>query len=232
VLKAWAAMSRSVTHLPAIQLPQYYCGPTFLGPCHPLAPSAGEAVPEAFHAHLYYLLEGAETFAVKGLQQTRTCLAMRELPPTSRDVGVVPDDPRSDGWALVAREYAAAADAAKEALGHLEAAGRLARTDADRRHAQEEQDLIELAYRTFRTCADTVEFLVARRAWERNKDTAALARMREIARRERDNAAASVPVYARSRWLDPSLRLDGQFVPADEMLRQKIAWIDRFLAGG
>ena len=72
---------------------------------------------------------------------------MRDLPPTSRNVGVVPDDPRSDGWELVGREYAAA-----------------------------------------------------------------------------------IQIYARSRWLDPALRLDGRFHPAQEMLREKIAWLDRFLA--
>ena len=50
-------MSVAVTHLPAIQLPGYYLGPTFLGPCHPLVPSAGDAVPETFDAYLYYLQE-------------------------------------------------------------------------------------------------------------------------------------------------------------------------------
>jgi len=84
-------------------------------------------------------------------------------------------------------------------------------------------------YRTFLACANTVEFLRARRAWEKDQNPILLERMRDIARTERDNAAAAVPIYARSRWLDPALRLDGRFQPAKEMLREKIAWLDRFL---
>ena len=141
MIGAWAAMSRAVTHLPAIQLPYYYAGPTFLGPCHPLVPSAGDVVPDVFYASLHYLQEGEETFSIKQIQQARTCLAMLDLPPTSRHVGVTPDDPASDGWDLVAREYATAADAANEALRRVQAAADRARTDADRLHFREEKDL-------------------------------------------------------------------------------------------
>lgn len=230
MLQAWAAMSRAVVHLPAIQLPGYYLGPTFLGPCHPLAPSARDPVPDVFYAHLHYLQEGEETFSVKQIEQARVCLAMVDLPPTSRSVGVIPDDPASDGWELVAREYATAAEAADEALRHVQAAGDRACTKADRMHLQEEKDLTELLYRTFLACANTVEFLHVRRAWETEKTPVKLERLRQIARQERENAAAARPIYARSRWLDPALRLDGQFRPADEMLRAKIAWLDRFLS--
>jgi hypothetical protein len=155
---------------------------------------------------------------------------MLDLPPTSRHVAVTPDDPASDGWDLVVREYTTAADAANEALRRVQAAADRARTDADRLHFREEKDLIELAYRTFLACANTVEFLRARRVWEKDKGTVAMERMRQIARQERDNAAAAIPVYARSRWLDPALRLDGHFHPAKDMLREKIAWLDRFLS--
>jgi hypothetical protein len=230
MIEAWAAMSRAVTHLAAIQLPAYYVGPTFLGPCHPLAPSARDAVPDVFYAHLHYLQEGEETFSVKQIQQARTCLAMLDLPPTSRHVAVTPDDPASDGWELVAREYATAAEAASEALRHAHVADDRARTSVDHLRVREEQDLIELAYRTFLACADTVEFLRARRIWEKDKTPAAMERMRQIARQERDNAAAAIPIYARSRWLDPALRLDGRFHPAKDMLCEKIAWLERFLS--
>lgn len=228
-LASWAAMSRAVTHLPCIQLPRYYVGPTFLGPCHPLVPSARDAVPDVFHGYLHYLQEGEETFSRKPVEQARVCLVMADLPATARNVGVIPDDPASDGWELVAGEYAAAADAAKEAWRCLQAAGEKVRTAEDRRRMQEEQDLTELVYRTFLACANTVEFLRARRAWDKDRNPMLLERMREIARTERDNAAAAVPIYARSRWLDPALRLDGRFRPAEEMLGEKIAWLDRFL---
>jgi hypothetical protein len=229
-LKAWAAMSRAVTHLPAIQLPGYYIGPTFLGPCHPLVPSSGDAIPDVFHANLYYLQEGEETFSVRQIQLARSSLVMKELPATSRAVGVIPDDLASDGWQLVASEYRAAAHAAREALVSFETVAKKARTDGDRLHVREEKDLTELIYRTFLACAHTVEFLRARRAWEKDKEPATFARMREIARAERENAAASLPIYRRSRWLDPALRLDGSFHPAEEMIREKLSWLERFLA--
>jgi len=228
-LESWAAMSRAVTHLPCIQLPGYYVGPTFLGPCHPLLPSARDAVPDVFHGYLHYLQENEETFSRKPVEQARICLVMADLPPSSRNVGVIPDDPASDGWELVAREYTTAAEEAKQAMRCLQTAADKVRTAEDRRRMQEEQDLTELVYRTFLACANTVEFLRARRAWEKDKSASDLERLREIARTERENAAAAIPIYARSRWLDPSLRLDGRFRPAEEMLREKIAWLNRFL---
>jgi hypothetical protein len=228
-LESWAAMSRAVTHLPCIQLPGYYVGPTFLGPCHPLVPSARNAVSDAFYGYLHYLQENEETFSRKPIEQARICLAMADLPPTSRTVGVVPDDPASDGWELVAREYATAAEQAKHALRNLRDASGKVRTAEDRRRMQEEQDLTELVHRTFLACANTVDFLRTRRVWEKDKNANALERMRDIARAERENAAAAIPIYARSRWLDPALRLDGRFPPAEEMLREKIGWLDRFL---
>jgi hypothetical protein len=111
----------------------------------------------------------------------------------------------------VAREFATAADAAQEAWRCLQAAGDKVRTAEDRRRMQEERDISELVYRTFLACANTVEFLRARRAWEKDRNPMLLERMRQIARTEHDNAAAAVPIYARSRWLDPALRLDGRF---------------------
>jgi len=112
----------------------------------------------------------------------------------------------------------------------VRAADDLARTNVDQLRVREEKDLIELAYRTFLACASTVEFLRARRAWEKDKRPAAMERMRQIARQERENAAAAIPIYAGSRWLDAALRLDGRFHPAKDMLREKIAWLDRFLS--
>lgn len=39
----------------------------------------------------------------------------------------------------------------------------------------------------------------------------------------------AIPIYARSRWLDPALRWDGRFHPAEKMICEKIAWLDKFL---
>jgi len=84
---------------------------------------------------------------------------MLDLPPTSRHVGVTPDDPASDGWELVAREYATAAEAAGEALRHAHAADDRARTSVDHLRVREERDLIELVYRTILACTDRLHTL-------------------------------------------------------------------------
>ncbi len=193
-------------------------------------PSSSDTIPGVFDAYLYYLQENEETFSVRQVREARASLVMRELPATSRAVGVIPDDAASDGWQLVASEYRAAAEAAREAVVLLDAAAQKARTAGDRLHGREKKDLTELVYRTFLTCAHTVEFLHARRAWEKDKAPLALERMRQVARAERENAAAALPIYQRSRWLDPALRLDGQFHAADEMIRAKLTWLDRFLS--
>jgi hypothetical protein len=79
------------------------------------------------------------------------------------------------------------------------------------------------------TCANTVEFLRARGAWEKRRNPDDLNRMQEIAKKERENSVAAIPIYKRSRWLDPALfKRGGWFHSADEMLEAKIAWIDRF----
>ncbi|MDD4870759.1 MAG: hypothetical protein PHR77_09385 [Kiritimatiellae bacterium] len=226
VLQSWAAMSRAVTHLPEIQMGGYYIGPMFLGPCYPMVPSSQDKVPEVFYAYLHYLQENEETFSVKQIQDARTCLVMRDLPRTT----VVPDDPRSNAWDLVTREFTVAAKEAEEALHRMQAAAKHARTEADHRQFQEETDLTELLYRTWLTCANTVEFLRARHDWEKDKNPIGLSRMQALARQERENAVAALPIFARSRWLDPALRLDGGYRPAAEMLREKIAWLDRFLS--
>ena len=41
VLAAWESMSRAVRHIPCVTLSNYYVGPSYLGPCHPLVPEAG-----------------------------------------------------------------------------------------------------------------------------------------------------------------------------------------------
>jgi hypothetical protein len=122
IIDGWKCMSRAVTHLPCLHLQVYYIGPSFLGPAHPLAPSANEEVPDVFYGYLFYLQEGEETFSVKQIEQARTCLVMRTLPDSSTDVGAAPDDPYSDGWDLVAEEYSAASREACQACNNLKTA--------------------------------------------------------------------------------------------------------------
>ena len=230
VIAGWECMSRAVTHLPCLHLRYYYIGPSFLGPAHPLVPNDNEEVPDVFYAYLFYLQEGEETFSVKQIEQARTCLVMQTLPDSSKDVGIVPDDPDSDGWDLVAEEYAIAAREACQACNHLKTALPLTRTDVDKENLQEELFLTELLYRTFLSCEHTIRFLHARKRWEDKGLLKYHREMVETAKQERENALAALPIYRKAPWLDVKLRTDGNYSPCMDMIKVKVDWIDRFLA--
>jgi hypothetical protein len=228
VLAAWESMSRSVRHIPCVTLTNYYIGPSYLGPCHPLVPEAGATIPDVFYSYLFYLQEGQESFSHKTLDQARECLVMDHLANTPRGLAMQwPGD--SDGWEIVVREYTIAAAEAEDAWYKLRAAERLTRNASDRTLLHEETLLTELVYRTFLACAHTVRFLLARREFERTGDASARECMRRIALLERDNALAALPIYAAAPWLDLAERTDGRYPPCREMIAAKVAWIDAFL---
>ncbi len=235
VLAAWESMSRAVRHIPCVTLTNYYIGPSYLGPCHPLVPEVDAPIPDAFYSYLFYLQEGQESFSHKTLDQARTSLVMDRLPDTPRSLAMQWPG-ASDGWEIVIREYTIAAAEAEDAWRKLLAAAPLARTDADRAHLQEETLLTELVYRTFASCANVVRFLYARRERERSNEEAretmrriAFETMRRIALEERANALAALPIYAAAPWLDLAERTDGRFSPCAEMIAAKVKWIDAFL---
>ena len=244
VLAAWAAMSRAVRHLPCLMLGNYYVGPTFLGPCHPLMPRKGEPAPEAFWAYLFYLQEGGETFSRRQVEESKASLVLTELPATARSVGVdwAGD---GDGWDIVAGEYSAATDDAYAAWKHLESARGLCATETDRANLHEETLLVELVYRSFRSCRNTVRFLLARRQFEQTRDGApkagtpalgtpaeAMAAMRRLAEDEKANALEAAPIYRQAAWLDLAMRIDGVFTPCQEMIAEKVRQLEAFLGEG
>jgi hypothetical protein len=219
VVAAWAHMSAALGHLPSVILgPCYYIGPSFLGPAHPLVPAVGDAVPEIFDAHLYYLQELEETFSHKTIDVARQCLVMDTLPDTTGCLYLTPDD-GSDGWGIVVREYTVAACEAETAWRLLHDAECRAATAMDARNLREESLLTELVYRTFLACENTIRFLLARRDGDREE-------MRRLALLERDNALAAIPIYAHSPWLDLAERTDGTFNKCVDMLQAKVAWIE------
>ena len=107
----------------------------------------------------------------------------------------------------------------------------LARTGADAENLEQEALLVELIYRTFVSCANTVAFLYARKRLEETDDPGHQREMQRIAREERENAQSAIPIYARAPWLDLAARTDGVFAPCTAMIAEKVAWIDRFLEG-
>jgi hypothetical protein len=230
VLRAWSSLSQAAGHIPCITLRTYYVGPSFLGPCHPLVPEKGAAIPDAFYGVLYYLQENEETFS-RARTVVRTSLVMDALPDSARAVQI--EWPGGgDGWAIVLREYRAAASDARSAWRTLLAARALARTNADAENLAHETALVELIYRTFASCANTVAFLRARKRWEETGDPGHGEEMRRIAAEERKNALAAIPIYERAPWLDLAARTDGVFTPCAQMIGEKVTWIDGFLDGG
>jgi hypothetical protein len=228
VTSAWAHMSEAVRHLPCVTLTNYYIGPSFLGPAHPLVPQKGDEIPDVFDGYLFYLQEAEETFSRRQIEKARTCLVMDSLPDTARAVSVAWDGD-SDGWDIVIREYAAAAGEAEVAWEQLQHAQALARTPADQANLREELLLTELVYLTQRSCEHVLRFLQARRAHEQG-DASAWDEMKRVAALERENALAAVHVYDEAPWLDLAERTDGKFSRCADMIAAKVAWIDRFRA--
>jgi hypothetical protein len=227
VLESWRHTSEAMGRLPFIQCPNYYIGPVYLGPCHPLAERRDAPMPPVFDGYLFYLQEFEETFSVKQIGETKTCMVMKELGNVS--YFIKPDEGR-DPWEVAVADYARAKEHMHAAWTLLREAAPLAVTDADRLHLREESLLTELIYRNFRACENTIRFLQARDRHASTGDTAAKDAMRRIALDERENADGARHIFTDAPWLDLSKRTDGYFSPCSEMLATKIEMLDRFLA--
>jgi len=222
ILESWAHMSAAMGHLPVMMLNGYYIGPNFLGPCHPLLTEKGETISPVFDGYLFYLQELGETFAHKHIDQTRTCLAIDDIAPWGGLPEPLPGETRS-GRQILLDEYAEAAGAARRSWKKLCQAEPYLHTDADRQRFAEECQLTELVYRTLQACSHVAAFYTAR-------DAGDIAAMRDIAIAERANAIAALPIYRQSPWLDFSMRIDGRYSPAAEMIAEKVRMIDVWLA--
>jgi hypothetical protein len=218
VLRGWQHMSDAVGHIPCVTLQGYYVGPSFLGPCHPLVPEKGADIPAVFEGVLFYLQEGEETFS-RSQTEVRSSLVMADLPETAEAVNIRWEGD-GDGWDIIEREYRQASRKAKKAWETLRMAIAEASTDTDLDNLGEEILVVELVYRTFLACANTVEFLTARNDGDRE-------RMTRIARAEMKNAIDARQIYERAPWLDITERTDGYYSPCARMIDEKVAWIRR-----
>ena len=221
VVSSWELMSEAIGHLPVLMLNIYYIGPNFLGPCHPLLPAKGMPVSAVFDGYLFYLQEHGETFSTRHIDHTRTCLAIDSIDPCGGLPEPLPGEARS-ALQILLDEYAEAAHTARRAWETLRQAELLLCTEEDRRRYREELCLTELIYRTIQSCSQVAAFITARDAG----DTAA---MRTIAVEERANALAAAPIYREAPWLDFTMRLDGYYSSAAEMIAEKIRIIDDWL---
>ncbi|MCC6581174.1 MAG: hypothetical protein IT440_12115 [Phycisphaeraceae bacterium] len=226
VTEAWSALSRAVRLLPMLVFPNYYVGPSFLGPAHPLVPHADDTVPDIFFGRLFYLQELAESFSTGQADRDRICMAMRDLPVYARDLYIYPDQVTDYGWELVIRDYARAAEEAKSAWTLLRGAMDQVRTRQDADNLREESLVVELIYRVMLSCEHTARFLLARRYDHESGEKRFRHEMCDIARRERDNALAARPIYVELPWLDLSKRIDGVFHSSIDMIDVKARWIE------
>ena len=227
VMKAWQYISNAMGHLPSLLLGNYYIGPGFLGPAHPLVPNRDDEVPEVFSAALFYLQEGEETFS-RARNVIKTSLVMTDIPETARDIGVDWDGP-GDGWDIVLREYEMAMESTKDAVRLLLKAEKQATNPRDTENLREERLLAELIYRTFLTSMHVVEFYYRRRLFEADGDERHRKRMRRIAQHELDSSRTARHIYDDAPWLDLAERTDGSYSSCSKMLYAKMTLIQEFL---
>jgi len=99
----------------------------------------------------------------------------------------------------------------------------------DRKNLADERLLTELIFRTMLSCENTVRFLRARKQYELKLDGSYRDEMKRIAQIEKANAQAAAYIYDEAPWLNLSERIDGKFPRCQDVIAEKIRWIDRFL---
>lgn len=211
VVQAWNDFDRAVGHIPILVLGNYYIGPMFLGPIHPLPVWDGET-PDAFRGHLYYLVEMEATFSNTYIQR-RDDLTLHNVAQLH---GV--------SLELLIKEFTAARDLSKEACQILDDIDTNALPSHQLDEVKEQHSLGEYLYRTFRTTLNTLLFL-------RDKEAGAdRSTLQAVARDELHNSHAAQRIYEAAPWLNHRLRLDVGVPDSTGVLREKIRLLEEFLA--
>jgi hypothetical protein len=210
MVRVWAKLSEAVSHLPYIA--NYFTGPEYIGPAHPLFFGDEAEKREEFQALLYYLQENEETFSTT-VNEVKHSLVMEEV-PHNMIRAVMRVETEEDYWSVFMREYELAMQYAQEAVKILEV---LPESDdaVIQTSLTEEKQLCELVYRTFRSTVNTYKFLYCKQAGNRSG-------MLETAENEMENAKQARSIYIGSPWLDLSLRVDGKFPSSVRMIDTKI----------
>ncbi|MEI6521039.1 MAG: hypothetical protein WCO98_13510, partial [bacterium] len=222
VIKSWEYMSKSMGNLPVLMINDYYIGPSFLGPSHPLIPEKGMNISPVFDGYLFYLQELGETFSHSNIDETRKCLAIDEINPSNGMPIPLPDELRTS-MEILRDKYNESAINARLAWETLKTTEPLLHTTADHQNYREEVLLTELIYRTIFACSNTVKFIMAR-------DNGDILTMRAVAINEKANALSAIPIYQQAPWLDYTMRIDGYYSPAADMIKEKVRMIDEWLS--
>ncbi len=216
---AWARMSDAIGHLPCI--PPYFMGPWFLGPAHPLLPSADADVPDVFKGALYYKQEHEASLSCARIGEVES-LVINALPPYPVSWGFIADD-AANAWDVFIEELRKAAQLSKEAHGAMgDALACMAELSSDQQcHVREEALLVEFMHRTFVSCFNTMAFLMTRDRPPTSHDRLSTRDLVKIALDELENAKRARALYEGAPWLDLRFRLEGKFHPSLEMLTAK-----------
>lgn len=224
-LQAWEHLSTAVAHLPYI--PNYFTGPEFIGPAHPLFFDPNEPIPELFSALLYYLQENEETFSTT-VTEVRQPLTMNQL-PQAHAAHSIRVEGQGDVWDVVIREYEQVARASGQAYELLLAATEdVADGTIDTVYA-EELILVEMVYRSWLTTVHSLRFLHCRDQFTASADERHRQEMIEIAEQELANARSARHIFVDAPWLDLGRRVDGEFPSSLTMIDAKIALLEQAL---
>ncbi|MEA2711445.1 MAG: hypothetical protein QOF78_4046 [Phycisphaerales bacterium] len=220
IVAAWKHFDESVHHIPVLTTGAYYCGPAFLGPCHPLPVwDPKGAIPDAFKGNLYYLLENEPS-----LNDSRTRQKDDLTLTATHQLGGAPPVP-------VEAEFSLARDAAAKGHAILASIKTDALPDGVRAEIAEHQAIGELLYRTYRATVNTIRFvrLIEEAKGDREKIRPVLV---EIAKDELENTQAAEKMYEATPWLNHNLRLDVGMPDSLSMVREKRRLLEAYLAAG
>ncbi len=216
---AWTRMSEAIGHLPCI--PPYFMGPWFLGPAHPLLPSADAEVPDVFKGALYYKQENEASLSSARIGEFES-LVINALPVSPVSWGFIADD-AVNSWRAFLAELGRAMQLSKEAHEAIGAAlACIGGLDRDQQqHVREEALLVEFMHRTFVTCFNTIQFLAARDRPGMGLEGLGAGDLVEIAKDELENARRARSLFKSAPWLGLGFRMEGRFAPNMEMLAAK-----------
>jgi len=211
VVEAWNAFDRAVGHIPILILGNYYIGPMFLGPIHPLPVWEGET-PDAFRGNLYYMAESAASLSDEYVNR-RDDLTLSRI----EQLHGAPVE-------LLAREFAHARDKAQLGWEILRGIKPEELPEHQRAEVEEQHAVGEYLYRTFRTTLNTLLYLEALESGTGEKT------LREVARDELYNSREAVRIYEAAPWLNHKLRLDVGMPDSTGVLTEKIRLLEQFVS--
>jgi hypothetical protein len=214
--KAWEYVSRAIDFSP--ELPPYYTGPYYLGPMQPMCCDPEAELPEVFYGYYFFM---AEIMDSEGVKKRPTYLS----------------EPRGD-VPVFGRYYRRMEEQLAKAVEEIDRA-EAKFSGRPRVPFDSEVSAIRFFYRTARTHANFYESCQLRdRVVELSKEGALtpdekeefeekLLRWRKVLLDEKENTEKALPLVEADPRLDPYHGSDHSFSHGADMIRKKLALLDR-----